>query len=174
VIVFDLETQYLASEVGGWSNIEALRVAVACTWDERNEYRTWWEAQVGDLLTVLRSEKFLVGFNVNKFDFRVLSLYGDCRGFEDKTFDILDEIRKQGKRLVNLNRLATINLGETKMVESGVDAVGMWRKGELDHLAMYCQRDVELTKRLFEFWRDNGLLFVSGADYVVFPGLNTD
>ena len=81
-IFFDLETQKLASEVGGWGNIEALGVAVACTHDDDMGYRDWWEAQAADLLRELHKASLVVGFNLNQFDYRVLSLYGDVSGLE--------------------------------------------------------------------------------------------
>ena len=33
-IFFDLETQKLAEDVGGWANVEAMRLSVGCTHDD--------------------------------------------------------------------------------------------------------------------------------------------
>lgn len=170
MIVFDLETQNLAAEVGGWHHKNLLRLAVACTYDDRLGYQLWWEAQAVDLIRELQKADMIVGFNVRDFDFEVLSFYGDVRGLNEKSFDILGEIRDQGKRRVSLNRVANLNLGEAKKYESGVTAVQLWRAGRLEELATYCEGDVELTKRLFEYWEFNGLLWISGSDYVVWPG----
>lgn len=169
-VVFDLETQNLAAEVGGWSNIEALRLAVACTWDERGGYQLWWEGQAGDLLTELGRADLIVGYNVSMFDYKVLSLYGSVLEFEAKTFDLLDEIFQQVHHRVSLNAVAQLNLGEAKAHESGADAVKLWRTGKLEELAAYCQRDVELTRRLYEMWEAQGLLWISETEYVVWPG----
>lgn len=168
-VIFDLETQKSAAEVGGWQNIEALRVSVACTWDERAGYRTWWEAQAGDLLSELDKAALIVGFNVTAFDYRVLSLYGDTAGLFPKTHDIHAEIFSQTHRRAGLGKLAALNLGETKALESGLDAVASWQAGDLETLAAYCQKDVELTRRLYEFWRSAGVLFVTPADFAVWP-----
>ena len=44
-IYLDAETQRLSDEVsGGWENIRAFGLAVAVTWDARNEFREWYEA----------------------------------------------------------------------------------------------------------------------------------
>lgn len=174
MIVFDLETQYLAAEVGGWGNKQLMRVSVACTWDEQFGYQLWWEAQAADLITALGNADVIVGFNVNSFDFAVLSFYGDTSGFEDKAFDILDELYQQTGKRISLNQLASINLGEAKALESGVVAVELWRQSRLDELAAYCQKDVELTKRLFEMWENEGILWISGVDYAIWPGLRTE
>ena len=169
-IVLDLETQHLADEVGGWANIGALRVSVACTWDEDSGYRIWWEGQVGDLLSELARANLVVGYNVGSFDYAVLSLYGRVDDLREKTFDILDELHQQTGRRVGLNVVAMLNLGEAKALESGAAAVQLWRDGSLEDLATYCQRDVELTKRLYEMWRDQGILWVSDSDFAVWPG----
>lgn len=173
MIVVDLETQNLAAEVGGWRNKELLRLAVACTWDETNGYRLWWEAQAADLLEALEGAEFIVGFNVSNFDYQVLSFYGDADGLDAKTFDLHKEIFEQVHKRVGLNVIANLNLGEAKTYESGATAVALWRTGRLEELAAYCQRDVELTRRVFETWEAQGLLYVNEAlEYVVWPGIN--
>ena len=45
--------QKLVREVGGWANVEGLRLAVACTYQDDAGYQDWWEAQAGDLLAQL-------------------------------------------------------------------------------------------------------------------------
>jgi DEAD/DEAH box helicase domain-containing protein len=170
ILFFDLETQKLAHEVGGWGNIEALGMSVGCTYDDQAGYRDWWEAQAADLLDELRRAELIVGFNVNVFDYRVLSLYGNSSDLEERTFDMLDEIFQQTGKRVGLNTLSVLNLGEAKVFESGVSAVRLWKTGKLEELVAYCRRDVELTKRLYEHWEAQGILWTSSVDYVVWPG----
>ena len=171
MIFFDLETQNLAAEVGGWGNKELLRLAVACTFEEEAGYQLWWEPQAADLLEELERADLIVGYNISNFDYQVLSFYGDVEGFWSKTFDIHQEIWEQLHRRVGLNAVATLNLGEAKAYESGAMAVTLWRTGKLEELAAYCQKDVELTRRLFEAWENSGVLWVSAVDYVVWPGI---
>jgi DEAD/DEAH box helicase domain-containing protein len=172
VIFFDLETQYLASEVGGWGNKELLKLAVGGTYDDQAEYQLWWEAQAVDLIEELQGQDLIIGFNTRAFDFAVLSFYGDVRGLDDKNFDLLAEVRRQTGRTLSLNHLAFINLDESKALESGLIAPELYRTGRLDELAAYCQRDVELTKRLFETWEAQGLLWIDAARtiWAVWPG----
>jgi DEAD/DEAH box helicase domain-containing protein len=173
ILFFDLETQKLTSEVGGWGNVEALRVAVAATYDEDHGYRDWWESQAGDLLEELHRAQLIVGFNINAFDFRVLSPYGSIADLEAKAFDVFDEVFQQVHKRVSLNAMCVLNLGEAKIFESGIHAVQLWRTGKLEELQAYCRRDVELTKRLYETWEAQGLLWVTGEDYAVWPGVHT-
>ena len=144
---------------------------MACSWDETHGFRTWWEGAAADLITELRSSDVIVGFNVNSFDYRVLAMYGDTSGLDEKTFDILDEIRKQAGRVSgsNLNALASLNLGETKTF-SGEQAVDLFRTGRMAELESKCRQDVELTHRLLEVWETSGLIWLSETNYVIWPG----
>jgi DEAD/DEAH box helicase domain-containing protein len=172
-IFFDVETQYSAAEVGGWTNVPAMRISVACTYDDERGYRDWWEAQASDLIETLRDAELIVGFNIGAFDYHVLSLYGDVSGLFDKSFDIHDEIFQQAHKRVSLNSLAVMNLGEAKMLESGVQAIRLWRTGRREELVAYCRRDVELTRRLFGVWEDQGVLWLGGVEFVTWPGIKT-
>ena len=173
MIVFDLETQHLASEVGGWANKHLLRLAVACSYDLDYQARTWWEPQAVDLIATLDDHELIVGYNIRAFDYHVLSFYNHAiENLFQKTFDILAEVRRQTGLTLSLNHLSTINLGEVKTFANAVTAVELFRTGQLDELEAYCGRDVELTQRLFEKWEAEGYLWVDQARtrWVFFPG----
>lgn len=76
VIYFDVETQRSAEEVGGWDHVERLGLALAVTYDTRdNTYKTYDEASVTNLVEALSAADLVIGFNHLKFDYRVLSAY---------------------------------------------------------------------------------------------------
>ena len=51
IIAFDLETQYTADEVGGWSHIRDMRLAVGVTYDAAEDaYHDYTEQQAERLL----------------------------------------------------------------------------------------------------------------------------
>ena len=63
-IYLEIETLRLSNEVvGGWSNIKSFGMAVAVTWDARNNYRTWLEPRAVDLITELHNFGRIVTFN---------------------------------------------------------------------------------------------------------------
>jgi len=75
------------------------------------------------------------------------------------SFDILHDIyRKYGFR-VSLDHLARHTLGKSKMAD-GIQAVEWFRSGQIEKLTKYCKKDVEITKRLFEFGQKNGHLLI--------------
>lgn len=88
-VYFDLETERLAEEVGGWSNIEQLGMAVGVTLHSRDDsFHVYRVNQTQELLADLRAADCVIGFNSRGFDFRVLQPYvdfnyaGNCLLFE--------------------------------------------------------------------------------------------
>jgi len=158
IAFLDLETQKLAQEVGGWSNKHLMRVSVVVLYDNhRKKYIIFKESAVGKLLKFLKTYDLIVGFNIKKFDYKVLAPYTPDDLSTLPTFDILEEIRKSTGFRVSLDNLASTTLGGKKMAE-GIQAVHWFRNGEWKKLVNYCKTDVRLTRDLFFFAIRNGYL----------------
>jgi DEAD/DEAH box helicase domain-containing protein len=121
--VFDIETQRLADEVGGWGNVHLMRLAVAVLYDSRSDiYEAFTEEQVESLIERLQNFDLVVGFNIKRFDYRVLGAYTALDFRTLPTFDILEDIhRRLGFRL-SLGHLAEQTLGKAKIAD-GIQAV---------------------------------------------------
>lgn len=66
IVYFDLETKYLSDEVGGWSNIERMGLAVAVTYStQRGGFAHYTESEVGMLIDELCNADLVVGFQVS-------------------------------------------------------------------------------------------------------------
>lgn len=64
-LVFDLETQCLAEEVGGWTNIHRLGFAAgALLHVETQQMRFFLEKDVSDLIQHLERARIIIGFNL--------------------------------------------------------------------------------------------------------------
>jgi len=164
LVFFDLETQRLAEEVGGWANVHLMRVAVAALYNLRTEtFEIFSEEQVDSLLKYLGEFDLVVGFNIKRFDYQVLGAY---TGFDFRklpTFDILEDIyHRLGFRL-SLAHLAEQNLGKTKLAD-GIQAVRWFREGNIDALTEYCKEDVAITRDLFDRGLRNGYLLYKNRD----------
>ncbi|MBI1927410.1 ribonuclease H-like domain-containing protein [Candidatus Poribacteria bacterium] len=158
VIYFDLETQKTAQEVGGWSYINRMRLAVAVTYSTTvQEYATFFEPDVDKLINQLTMADVIVGFNLKAFDYVVLSLYTSVALWRLPTFDILERIRRTLGFRVSLDALAKATLGESKSAD-GLQSVRWWKEGKVDLVSAYCRKDVEVTKRLYEYACRNGYL----------------
>ena len=158
VVFFDLETRRSFQEVGGRHNIPRLGLSVAVTYSTADgEYHHYTEDTVAELIEELKAADLVVGFNVISFDYQVLTAYTDHPLRQLPTVDMLDDIyRTLGFRL-SLDALATATLGVGKSAD-GLQAIRWWRQGKMQELFDYCQQDVEVTRQLYEFGRQNKYL----------------
>jgi DEAD/DEAH box helicase domain-containing protein len=166
--VLDLETQLSAEEVGGWHNAELMKISCAVLFDSREEeYLCFAEEEVEGLIERLQQLDLVVGFNIKRFDYKVLQGYSHAALAELPTLDLLQEVhRRLGYRL-SLNQLARSTLGEPKS-GNGMQALTWWRRGEIDKIKAYCRDDVRITRELYRFGRQNGyLLFTNKAKKLV-------
>ena len=160
LVFFDLESQNLFDDVGGRENIDKLRVACGVTWStQRNDFAVYWEKDVPALLEELKSATRVIGFNLRGFDYLVLQPYApDMRFASLPTLDMLLDLQKILGFRISLDSIASASLGANKTAD-GVQSVEWFRAGELDKVAEYCKADVDITRRVYEFGRDNGHIF---------------
>jgi DEAD/DEAH box helicase domain-containing protein len=152
-VFFDVETQRTFDEVGGRQNIRALGLAAAVTYSTAaGAFRHYTEESVADLLAELQAAGLVVGFNVLRFDYEVLRAYGPLN--PARTVDMLDQIYHRLGFRVSLGSLAEATLGTGKSAD-GLQAVRWYREGRIQEVLDYCQQDVEITRRLYEYGQQN-------------------
>jgi len=166
--VFDIETQRSASEVGGWHRADRMGMSVAVVYDSRlDQYCTYLEKDIPDLLNHLQQLDLVIGFNNKRFDNRVLSAYTSLDLGLLPTLDILEEITSLLGYRLSLDRLAEHTLG-VKKTANGLQALKWYREGRMDDLILYCRKDVEITRDIFLFGTENRyLLFNNKAGKIV-------
>ena len=108
LVFFDLETKKLADEVGGWSNVSQMGLAVAVIYSTADAaYHHFTEERVPELVATLQQADRVVGFNLLRFDYGVLQPYTEVPLHELPTVDMLQHIyRTLGFRL-SLDAVAT-------------------------------------------------------------------
>ncbi|HEY2981384.1 MAG TPA: ribonuclease H-like domain-containing protein [Anaerolineales bacterium] len=155
IVFFDLETQKLFQDVGG-RNPTLLKLACAVTWSTlRNDFSVYWERDAAALLDELKSADRVIGFNIRNFDYEVLKPYATGFNFGSlRTLDMLLDVQRALGFRLSLDSIASATLGAAKTAD-GMQSVQWFRDGELDKVAEYCKSDVEITRRIYEFGRDN-------------------
>jgi len=154
-VFFDLETQNSIDEVGGRGNLRALRMSVGVTFSTAdNAFHRFTEAQAAGLIAELKSAGKIVGFNLLSFDYEVLRAYTSEALRELPTVDLMEHVRRALGFRVGLDALASATLG-VKKSGHGLQAIEWWRAGRLEDLFAYCEQDVDVTRRLYEFGRAN-------------------
>ncbi|MCL1981278.1 MAG: DEAD/DEAH box helicase [Proteobacteria bacterium] len=162
--VFDVETQKSAQEVGGWHRAELMRISVAVLFEGATQlFTVFTEDRIGELIERLHKLDLVVGFNNKRFDNKVLSAYTRRDLGLLPSFDLLEAITGQLGYRLSLDRVAETTLGIRKDGD-GLAALRWFKQGEMDKLAAYCRKDVEITRDLFLFGlRQHHLLFRNKA-----------
>jgi len=156
VVYFDLETQKGADDVGGWGNSHLMKLSVGVIWDSLEEkYISYWEKDAEKLVEKLKSADLVVGFNVIGFDYSVLQPYSKVDLNEINTFDMLIDVKKRLGFRLSLNHLAQESFGAEKSAD-GLLALKWFKEGKMDLIEEYCIKDVEITRDLFLFGKENG------------------
>jgi DEAD/DEAH box helicase domain-containing protein len=156
ILFLDLETQRSAEDVGGWRNAQLMRVSVAVVLDSLSgEYHAYLEGELDALFENLESADLIVGFNVKRFDYTVLSAYTTRELKALPTFDILEDLHQRLGFRVSLDHVARETLGKKKAAD-GLQAIAWFREGQMGKVIAYCREDVALTRELFQYGLDKG------------------
>jgi DEAD/DEAH box helicase domain-containing protein len=156
--VLDLETCCAAADVGGWGQCHRMGVSLAVLHEtDRNLATAYREAGLARLCQRLTELDLIVGFNIKRFDFKVLQPYTDIKLSALPTLDILEEVQAALGHRLSLGHLAERTLGEAKSGD-GLLALEFYAAGRWEELEAYCRQDVALTLRLFDFGVRHGHL----------------
>lgn len=160
IVVFDLETQRALPEVGGREFLHQIGVSVGVTYSYADQrFRHFLESEIGALIDQLCAANLVVGFNILAFDYPVLGGYTDKDLTQLPTCDLMPHVQQALGYRVKLDSLAEQTLGLRKSAD-GLMALHWWRTGQIDLIRDYCQQDVDVTRRLYEYGRDHGHLWV--------------
>ncbi len=166
--VLDIETQRSAQEVGGWNRADLMGISCVVLYDSREDnYFEFLEDQIPVLIHHLKKFDLIIGFNIKRFDFRVLSGYSDFHFKKLPTLDILEDVHDCLGYRLSLDHLARVTLGKEKTAD-GLQALRWWKQGRIREIIDYCKVDVEITKDLFLYGKEKGyLLFNNKAKKTV-------
>ena len=154
-IVFDLETQNIFQEVNS-SDPAALDISVATVYDsETDKYTTVTIDELETLWPILEQADALVGYNSNHFDIPLLNKYYPGDLTQIKSIDILEDIKASLGRRLRLDSVAQATIGAKKSAD-GLQAVRWWREGKIKEIMKYCEQDVKVTKKVFDYAREHG------------------
>lgn len=161
-VVFDLETQNIFSEVNS-NNSTDLDISVATFYEsDTDKYTTVTIDELADVWPIIERADALVGYNSNHFDIPLLNKYYPGDLFQIKSIDLLEYIKESLGRRLRLDSVAQATVGAKKSAD-GLQAVRWWREGKIKEIKKYCEQDVKVTKKVFDFAMKNGhVLFKDG------------
>jgi DEAD/DEAH box helicase domain-containing protein len=154
-VFFDIETQNTFQEVGGRFP-QRLSISIAVTYDTTDQaFHRYTEAEAAQLAFDLSRADLVVGYNLYGFDYPVLQRYTtDLVLAQLPTVDMMVEIQKRLGFRLKLDSIATATLKVGKSAD-GLQAVRWWKEQNIEALFSYCEQDVEVTRRIYEFGKQH-------------------
>lgn len=156
-IVFDIET---ANTFPGLAraDLDRLELALVGVYDSATDaYSSYTKEELPKLWPLIERSTMLIGFNSDNFDIPLLNRYYPGDLSHVRSLDLLVEVQKGLGRRIRLQSLAEATLGKKKKGD-GLKSVEWWQAGLVDKVREYCIEDVRITRELFEYARDNGVL----------------
>ncbi len=156
-VIFDIETQNIFQDVGS-SDPTALDISVLSLYDSGTDtYTSVTEDKLHDVWPIFEAADAIVGYNSNHFDIPLLNKYYPGDLTQIKSIDILEDIKESLGRRLRLDSVAQATIGAKKSAD-GLQAVRWWREGKIEEIIKYCEQDVKVTKKIFDYALEHGHL----------------
>lgn len=164
-VIFDVETKKIFSEIEG-DNPGDLGVSIVSLYQRtvdssqkeiEGKMMSFWENEFNKMWPILQDAERIIGFNSFHFDVPALQPYVNFPFNKLPHFDIMAEVKEVFGRRISLNAIAKETL-DTEKIDVGLNAVLYWKKGDresLSKLKKYCEADVDITKRVYDFAVEN-------------------
>lgn len=160
-VIYDIETTDLIGD-GGTKALEQMGISIVSAYRREvddlgneisGEMKSFFEADFDQMWSWFEEADRVIGYNSLGFDNHVMNGKYKQDFHKLKHFDVLEEIRKVFGHRVKLDSVAKECLGIGKNA-SGLQAVEWWKKGDPESLAnlkKYCEMDVEVTTKVYDF-----------------------
>lgn len=168
-VIYDIETKKIFDDIStnnpadlGISIVSAYRRVVDENGNEvSGEMKSFWESDFENMWSWFEEADRIIGYNSFGFDNPAMNgVYTKGDFNKLKHFDILEEIRKVFGHRVKLDSVAKETIGAGK-IAGGLDAVKWWNMGDavsLANLKKYCEMDVEVTTKVYDYAMKNKML----------------
>lgn len=173
--VLDLETRRSADEVGGWHRADRMGISCVCVYySDRDETLSYSQDEVEALVEDLQRSSLIIGFNIKRFDYKVLTGHSAFDFSSLNTLDILEHVHRTLGYRLSLDHLAQATLGAAKSA-NGLLALKWWKEGRITEIIDYCKQDVAVTRDLYLYGlQHKHLLFTNKAKQAVRLPVNWD
>lgn len=167
-VFFDCETKKFFTDIDGYNPAD-LGVSLVSVYSRQldddlkevsGQMQSFFETDFDQMWPIFLKADRIVGFNSLKFDIPALKPYSPAAFAKLNHLDILAAIKDTSGHRVSLNSVARESLKIEKN-DSGENAIKYWEEGSKESLAKlkkYCEMDVEITKKVYDFGFKNGHL----------------
>lgn len=156
-ITFDIETANILPSLAR-QDVTRLELAVVAIHDSATgEFFSYSKEELPKLWPILEQADTLIGYNSNSFDIPLLNHYypGDLTRI--KSVDLMVEVQNVLGRRLRLQSIAEATLKVGKSGD-GLQSVRWWQEGLYEKVRQYCIQDVKITRDLYDYALEKGVL----------------
>ena len=167
-LVFDIETKKIFDDITT-GNPADLGISIVSVYkrflndrleETGGEMYSFWEEDFPKMWPLFTNADRIIGFNTEHFDIPAMAPLAPYDFRRLNHFDIMTHIKDALGFRLSLNAIASETLSETK-IDHGLNAVYYWQEHSAESLAKlkkYCEADVMVTKKVYDFGLKHGYL----------------
>ncbi len=160
-LFLDVETKQTFDEVGGYFpeklGVSFVGIELRDGFSGPVKAQGFFEEDLPALFPLLEKADVVVGFNIDGFDMPTLVEYYPGDISQIPTLDLMGRIKDSVGHRIGLNDVAQETLGIGKTGD-GLDAIKYYQTGQKDKLRDYCLQDVKVTRELYDYGIQKGLV----------------
>lgn len=143
----------------GWKDFVGMGISVVGVYDfVENKYRVFLEDNLNELQVLIENSEFIIGFNNENFDNKLLVAHG-INIPEEKSFDLLKAIKEVTGTFkgLGLGAICEANFRTSKNGD-GAHAPILWQQKQYGKVIDYCLNDVNMTLNILNRIMEIGYL----------------
>lgn len=157
ILIIDLLTKYSYDDVGGKKGMDKMGISVAGAFDYTANKVTFYEEEnINTYIHELYSAKLIMGINLTKFIYRILSNFSANDFSKLKSLDVLEYFKKRLTFKPTLEGLFNGTLGIKNIKKNDNYVPMLFKQGRFDEIKSLCNQNIDDLKNLFDFGMTKG------------------
>lgn len=161
IYIFDLQTRKTYEDVGGKKGIAQMGISFAALLNHQtDELELFTEKEVTRLIDKILSSQLIVGLNLKKFSYKVLSSFGNTDFQKIRSLDILDYLRKKIVLKPCIEDLFLGTLGINKSLDN-MKITRLFKLGKTEEVKQITIQNVKALNSVYSFGKEKGHVFLN-------------
>jgi len=159
-LILELFTKKSYDDVGGKKAIDKMSISIAGIYDYSNSNLQFYEEEaIQSLIEKLKSSSLIVGINLKKFGYRVLSAFTDYDFDNLTTLDLISSIKKKLSFPPTYEGIFDGTLDIHKQLRNENFIPRLFKQGRYDEIKTFCESNILDMKKLYDFGKKKGYIF---------------
>ncbi len=159
--IIDIQTRRTYEDVGGKKGTSQMGISYAALLNhDSREIIVYTEPDVNMLIDNLFSSSFVVGLNLKKFIYQVLSGYRNADFETIKSLDLLDYLRKKIIRKPTIEELLSGTLDSDRSIDN-MKIARLFKDGKDEEVRQITIQNVKDLNSIYSFGKQRGHVFIN-------------